>query len=267
MMDLSNDIILHVNKNGFQYVQFRVLLDYPEVVHMFTLKPLDFSTYVAYKENAKKAAEAESFVMDELGLNSLCRPIQTHKDVIAEVGLQDSGIFPDGLMDVDGLLTREKNLGLLLTYADCTPLLFYDPVKHVVANTHSGWKGTYQRIGYKTALKMINEAGCDPKDIICCIGPHIRKCSFEVDKDVADMFYQEFIDLTGMDEIISYDPEKNKYFIDTAEVNKQILIKAGLGESNIYDAGVCTVCDSEVCQSFRTDKALSGRAGAIIGLK
>ena len=69
------------------------------------------------------------------------------------------------------------------------------PVKKAIANTHSGWKGTIQRIAVKTVEKMIKEFECNPKDIICCICPSIRKCHFEVEKDVKDMFENEFKDL------------------------------------------------------------------------
>ena len=75
----------------------------------------------------------------------------------------------------------------MLGFADCTPLLFYDPIKNVIANTHSGWKGTLQTIGVKTVEKMMSEYECKAKDIICCIGPHIRKCHFEVDADVKEL--------------------------------------------------------------------------------
>ena len=90
------------------------------------------------------------------------------------------------------MITNKKNIILTTTNADCILLLFFDPVKKVIANTHSGWKGTLQEISVKTVNKMKEEYGCDPKDIIVCICPSIRKCHFEVDKDVYEMFYNQF---------------------------------------------------------------------------
>ena len=88
----------------------------------------------------------------------------------------------------DGLITNKKDLILSTTNADCILLLFFDPVKKVIANTHSGWKGTLKRISVKTVKKMKEEYGCNASDIICCICPSIRKCHFEVEKDVKDLF-------------------------------------------------------------------------------
>lgn len=67
----------------------------------------------------------------------------------------------------------------------------------MIANVHSGWKGTIQRIIVQTINKMINEFGCNPKDIICCICPSIRKCHFEVEQDVKEEFQKQFRELEG----------------------------------------------------------------------
>ena len=264
MTDLSNENVIHVKKDGGSYLKFRRLERYPEIRHMFTLKPYDFATYAAYEEKREAANAAEEFVKNELGIEALCRSKQTHSDHTVVVGMADRGIFPPQLNDIDGLITNERGLGLLQTFADCTPLLFYDPEKHVVANTHSGWKGTLKRIGFKTVTQLKEHFGCAPENVICCIGPHIRSCSFEVDKDVSDLFAEEFSDLK--ERVIRFDPDKYKYFIDTAEINRQMLLKAGLKDENIIDSGICTVCESDICQSYRADRALSGRAAALIAL-
>ena len=73
------------------------------------------------------------------------------------------------LKDVDGLITDKTNITLVTTNADCILFSFYDPVKKVIANVHSGWKGTLQRISVETVKKMKEDYGCEPKDIICCI--------------------------------------------------------------------------------------------------
>ena len=59
---------------------------------------------------------------------------------------------------------------------------------NAIANVHSGWKGSYQRIIENAIDEMINEFGTNPKDLIVCICPSIRKCCFEVGLDVRDMF-------------------------------------------------------------------------------
>ena len=68
----------------------------------------------------------------------------------------------------------------------------YDPVKEVIANVHSGWKGTFQEIGKKTVEKMIENYECDAKDIIVVIGPCIMKDHFEVKENLKIKFEEKF---------------------------------------------------------------------------
>lgn len=264
MRDLSNQNMIHLQDGSLNCLQFRRLLEYPEIVHCFTLKPHDFMA--AHAEKEKPALDQ---LVSALGIDRsrLCRPHQTHSDHIRVVTEKDLGIFPPSLEDTDGLITDREDIFLLLTFADCTPLLFYDPIKKVIADIHSGWKGTVQRIGAKAVRNMAEHFGCDPADILCCIGPHIRKCSFEVDEDVKKIFCDEFKDMPDLSECVTWDPARSKYFIDTLRINKNLLKTAGLKEENIIDSGICTVCDSNLCHSYRADKSLSGRAAAVIALR
>ena len=268
MNDLSNETVIHIKKNGFEYLQFKKLLEFENVFHCFTLKPLDFASNSTYEGKGKEIESnfrtlAEEFNFD---VKNICRPKQTHTDRVEKIEDGDEGIYIQKFDNVDGLVTKKKNKVLMLGFADCTPLLFYDPVENVIANTHSGWKGTLQSIGVRTVEKMQKEYGCKPQNILCCMGPHIRKCHFEVEKDVKDLFYDEFKNLNNIEEIITYKTEDKKYFIDTTEINKQILRKAGLKEENIIDSNICTVCNSSICHSFRAEKEQSGRSVSIIGL-
>ena len=269
MKDLSNKNIIHVKIDGLEYIQFRKLLEYKNIEHCFTLKPSDFASNTNYEEKKEIIEKNLKTLSKEFGfkIKNICRPKQTHTDRVEKVEDSDEGIYISKFEDVDGLVTDKKGKVLMLSFADCTPLLFYDPVKKIIANTHSGWKWTLGTIGLKTVEKMVSEYGCKVEDIICCIGPHIRKCHFEVDKDVRDLFYNKFKDLDGIEEIIEYNEQKNKYNIDTAKINKQILLNSGLKEENIIDSNICTVCNSNICHSYRAEKEISGRAVIIIYLK
>lgn len=269
MKDLSNENIIHIKKEKLEYIQFKKLLEYKNLNHCFTLKPLDFAGNNSYEEKKEKVENGLNLLSDEFNFNvkDICRPKQTHTDKVEKVEDGDEGIYLQKFDDVDGFVTNKTNKVLMLGFADCTPLLFYDPIKNIIANTHSGWKGTLQTIGLRTVEKMMEEYECNPENIICCIGPHIRKCHFEVDEDVKDLFYNKFKDLKDIEEIIQYNKQNNKYYIDTARINKQILLNIGLKEENIIDSNICTVCKSDICHSYRTEKDLSGRAVTMIYLK
>lgn len=271
MKNLSNENIIHVKREGLEYIQFKRLLEYKNIKHCFTLKPLDFAGNSSYEEKKEKVEEGLKLLSEEIGFNvkDICRAKQTHTDIVEKVEDGDEGIYISKFDNVDGLITDKANKVLMLSFADCTPLLFYDPVKNVIANTHSGWKGTLKSIGLKTVEKMKKEYACNPEDIICCIGPHIRKCHFEVDEDVKNLFYNEFKDKINIKDCI--EPSNNllhpnKYYIDTLKINKEILLKIGLKEENIIDSNICTVCNYDVCHSYRAEKDLSGRAVTIIEL-
>lgn len=230
MKDLSNKNIIHVKNDKVEYIQFRKLLQYKELAHCFTLKVHDFDIggNDTYKENEEQFINSYKSLSSELNINynNIIRPYQTHTDIVKSVynQVEQINIFPQELTNVDGLLTNKKDIVFSLSYADCTPLFLYDPVKKVIGNIHSGWKGTLQRIGQKAVIKMIQEYNCNPKDIICCIGPTIRKCHFEVDQDVRDLFYKEFKNYSQISDIIQ--KIEPKYYIDTVTLNKLMLQEA-----------------------------------------
>ena len=267
MKDLSNENVIHIKKDELEYIQFKKLLEY-NIKHCFTLKPLDFAGNASYEEKKEEVEKGFKLLSEEFkfDVKDICRPKQTHTDRVEKIEDGDEGIYIQKFDNVDGFVTDKKNKVLMLGFADCTPLLFYDTVKNVIGNTHSGWKGTLQSIAVKTVKKMQEEYNSKPEDIICCIGPHIRKCHFEVDEDVKELFDNKFKNLECINSVIEYNTENDKYYIDTAKINKQILLNIGLKEENIIDSNICTVCNSDICHSYRAEKEHSGRAVTIIEL-
>jgi YfiH family protein len=169
-MDLSNDNMIHIKKDGIEYLQFKKLLEYEDILtHVFTLSPLDFGNYDIYKDNKEQIIENYKKICKALELDheNIVRPIQLHSHNIKTVN--KIGIYEEEYKNVDGLITNKKDQILSLTYADCIPLYFFDPNKKVIANIHSGWQGTLQRIGALAVEKLINEYNCNPKDLICAI--------------------------------------------------------------------------------------------------
>ncbi len=272
MKDLSNENIIHIKRNNIEYIQFKKLLDYKEIVHAFTLNKFGFdigsnSTFI---QNKDKFVENYKILAKDLNIdyNNIIRPYQTHTDCIkiVEKQVKEISIFPDELTNVDGLLTTKSNIVFSLTYADCTPLFLYDPIKKVIGNIHSGWRGTVQKIGQKAVKTMIEKYNSNPKDIICCIGPTIRKCHFEVDEDVMNLFHKQFYNISKVNNIIEKKPN-NKYNIDTVLINKLMLKEIGLIDKNIIDSNICSCCNSDIIHSYRMNKEKAGRCTAIIGLR
>lgn len=279
MKDLSNENVVHIKKGDVEYLQFRKLLEYSDILtHAYSLGIKEnFRTKKLEGEMTEKEKEISKNSYQNLcncisyDYEKLIKPNQCHTDNVQIVKEKINTGLPDFDVEqynkTDGLITDKKDYLLATTNADCILLLFFDPVKKVIANTHSGWKGTLQRISVKTVEKMKKEFGCNPKDIICCMCPSIRKCHFEVDSEVKEQFEKEFLDLPQNCGIIEKNFQKEKWNIDTVLINKLILEKQGLIPENIVDSGLCSVCNSDIMHSFRAEGESYGLETAVLGLR
>lgn len=275
-MDLSNNVVVHKRSNGGEYLQFRKLLEYKEISHAYSLG-IDVNFRTSRANNTKISLNEYNYAIEcykkfckEIGCDyiNIVKPNQNHTKKVMGVFNKYNSNKPDFNLEqynnVDGLITNKKDIMLSTVNADCILLLFFDPVKGVIANVHSGWKGTLQRISVETVRKMKIDYECEPQNIICCICPSIRKCHFEVDSDVKELFYNEFKDLKQINEIVERTNNNSKWHIDTVLINKIILLEEGLKEENIFDCGICSVCNKNLIHSFRVEKQNYGLETALI---
>lgn len=263
MFNLKNEEIVYVKKDNIEYIQFKKLLKYG-IKHAYTLKGDDIDFSFDQELNSSSYEKlCESLNID---MNFIVQPIQTHTDCVKCI---DEIMRSDELQDVDGLITDKRNIALTTKNADCILFLFYDPIKKVIANVHSGWRGTFQKIAEKTVMKMINYYDCNAKDILCFISPSIREDHFEVDEDVK-ILCENIFEFTGKtQEFIKEGKVINgiqKYYIDTVLINKILLLDLGIKEKNIIDSNLCSVCNNDKIESVRIDKEKARRATAVIVL-
>ncbi len=263
MFDIQNDEIIYNNKNGIEYIQFKKLLDFG-IKHAYTLK----GEGINFRSNSEEEKSSYAKIYDAIGLdiNTLVKPLQKHT---SNVKCISKVMTKEELQDMDGLITNQKNIALTTTNADCILFFFYDPIKKVIANVHSGWKGTFQKIAEKAIVKMITYYNCNPKDINCFICPSIRKCHFEVDEDVKNLCEEVFSFTHRTNEFIEKGrvvEEKQKYMIDTVMINRILFKELGLKEENIVDCNICSICNSEKINSYRVEGKDFKLATAIISL-
>lgn len=255
--------IIYQKKNGIEYIQFKRLLDYG-IKHAYTLKKddIDFS-----KDSDKMIPSYKKLLSSlELDFDTLVTPMQTHTANVKCIERIESF---ENLQDTDGLITNKKQITLSSKNADCILFLLYDPAKKVIANIHSGWRGTFKKIIEKTIMKMIVNYKCNPEDIICCICPSIRKCHFEVDEDVKQLCEKVFEftnNTTSFIEKGEIKEGKQKFFIDTIEINKILMRELGIKKENIIDCEICSVCNSNEISSNRVEGKNFTRATAVISL-
>ncbi len=250
-------------EQGIQYLQFKKLLEYPEITHCYTLKSNGKLNFSIGRQSKQELEQNYQRICECMKLNSktIMRPHQAHTDCIEVVEEIKE------LKDVDGVITHNSNITLFTTSADCTSLLFYEPIKKIIGAVHSGWRGTLKGISKKTVEKMVQTYKVDPSVVICCICPCIRQCCFEVDEDVKDLFLEKYSSLERIEEVIKKGKiieGKQKYYIDTTEINKQLLKEIGLKEKNIIDSEICTKCHPELFHSYRVEKENLGLNAALI---
>jgi YfiH family protein len=142
--------------------------------------------------------------------------------------------------------------------ADCTPILFHDPVTGAVGAAHAGWRGTAGDIAGATVRAMCEAYGCDPKNIRCAIGPNIGQCHFETDADVPDAMIAALGDAAKA----HITQKGEKYYVNLKEINALFLRRAGVGSIEISTA--CTACDPQRYWSHRLVGSRRGSQGAVI---
>lgn len=233
--------------------------------HCFTT--IDLNMSFKHNSTVKEVITAHHNAFDFMGINpkEIFSNIQQHSrniTIIKDLNQGDKYEIGRVIPNNDGLITDLKNIALISKYADCTPIILYDPIKKVHANIHSGWRGTLKKIGSNGVEVMVNNYNSNPKDIIAILGPSIGKDDFEVDIDVKELFKREF----EFNREIIFKKGSTKYLIDLKETNKRILIESGIKEENITIIDLSTKSNS-MLHSYRRDKEKFGLMGVITSLE
>lgn len=216
-------------------------------------------------ENYRRMAEALN-----VDLTRMTASDQTHTTNVRMVTEKDAGkgiLIPKDYKDVDGLITNIPGMTLVTFYADCVPLYFVDPVHKAIGLSHSGWRGTVEKMGKATLDAMKEAYGTDPKDVIAGIGPSICQECYEVSEDVAMAFEKA---LPGKNDVFRKGrvaEEGQKYQLDLWRANEYILTEAGVLPQNIQKPGICTCCNPEYLFSHRASHGKRGNLAAFLCLK
>jgi len=199
---------------------------------------------------------------------------QVHGDRVYRVTAADRGRGRDSretaIPDTDALMTNEKGVLLASFYADCVPLLFHDPVRGAVALAHAGWKGTVLEIAARTVESMNAAFGTRPEELVAAIGPAIGACCYEVDEPVIARvapLAESLAAATGASADLMIVPSGDgRARLNLKEINRQIMIKAGIVPSRIECTERCTGCSRALFYSHRMESGRTGRLASLIGM-
>lgn len=186
---------------------------------------------------------------------NLLSPTQTHTPNI-EISKEAKKSYPD----TDALILEDKNLGIFLNFADCTPVILYDEVKNIGAIAHAGWRGTAEKIAPKTVEKMIKNYNSNPKNIIAIIGPAIGFCCYNVGEDVYKKLSATVRNFNGL-----YEIRQGNIYVDLKNINKRQLEEIGVSKIDVCP--YCTVCNNDLFFSYRKENATPYRHSAVIKLR
>lgn len=205
-------------------------------------------------ENYRRLGEAIGFDPENCVLTW-----QTHSDIVRRVSKADHrSLCHRDYPHCDGLVTNDPGTALVIFTADCTPLLFHDPVTGAVGAAHAGWRGTVAQIGARTVEAMVKEFGCDPKNIRAAIGPNIGACHFETNSDVPEAILASY----GQEAEAFIEKRGEKFFLDLKAINALSLRRAGVETIDISTH--CTYCYPELFWSHRYTRGNRGSQGAVI---
>lgn len=184
---------------------------------------------------------------------------QIHSDRIVRATPANAG----GMIDkADGVVTDTPGLPITQRYADCTPVLVYDPRRHAAGVAHAGWRGTLAGVTPALVRAMVREFGSDPGDLLAAIGPAIGPCCYEVGAEVVEAARGTLVALPGHALLTN---GGGAVHFDLWRANQWQLQQAGVQQIEV--AGICTRCRRETFFSHRGDQGKTGRFAAVMMLK
>ncbi len=163
-------------------------------------------------------------------------------------------------LKADAILTNNPEITLMMRFADCVPILFYDPVEHVIGIAHAGWQGTVLKVAKAVIEKMEIHYGSRSRNILAGIGPSIGPECYEIGNDVAEKVQESFGKCKA--EVVS--TKDGKDTLDLWKANQLTLMEAGVEQIEI--SGICTACNTIDWYSHRAENGKTGRFGALISL-
>ncbi|MEA5002959.1 MAG: peptidoglycan editing factor PgeF [Christensenella sp.] len=206
------------------------------------------------KENLKRICDAIGVAYDSLTLVNYA-----HGDGVYLMDKNDVGkgiTKKTDLPPCDALVIRDGGITAHTLHADCVPLFLLDPIKRVACVSHAGWRGVYEGIT-GNIIRLFEQCGCRPRDILVGIGPHIMPCCFEVQEDVARLFIEKFgEDVTEVRE--------GRTYVDLQLALLKQMEQCGLQPEHITCADLCTYCREDLFYSHRRDCGKTGAMGSFI---
>jgi YfiH family protein len=255
-------------KDGLRYYQFDIFMDQP-IFHAIMTRHAGFSklpydslnTGGTVGDDPKAVLKNHQKIYQVFGLDYFSRldVWQVHGTQIL-CGEAPRDPETPHIM-ADGILTNKNDITLFMRFADCVPILLWDPVVEVIGIAHAGWQGTSQKITQGIVEKMVERYGSDPKNILAAIGPSICQDCYEVGTEVKAAFDSKF----GKSAERFFRDKNGRLFLDLWKANQQTLKNAGVEKIEVSEQ--CTACHIEDWYSYRAENGRTGRFGVLMKIQ
>ena len=199
-------------------------------------------------------------IIFKMGMRPMIFLKQVHGDHIKVLKKDDTDFankFQPGqdIYTADGIVTDMVGVMLVIQVADCQSVMLYDPAKRVVANVHSGWRGSIANIVGGCVDVMILEFGCSPSDILAGISPSLGPCCAQFihfKEEIPEGFWQ-------------YKAKGDDPLFDFWRITGDQLAQKGIPKENIETMQICSKCNSQIFFSYRKSRQ-TGRFACVIGM-
>lgn len=248
--------MINKSSNGIHWLEFEILAQFPRLQHGVFLRhggdsqgpyaSLNLSQWMG-DHPLHVSANIEK-VKTVLNIPCLVERKQIHSNCIAVLKNSEKDQF---LEESDGLLTHIKNIGLKVTHADCQAAIFYDPIEHIVAVVHCGWRGHVLNI-YKSTIEMMKfKYLSQPENIFIAISPSLgpNHAEFINYKNEFPEVFWKFKDESD---------KFNLWELAIAQLASERILK-----SHIQIANICTYSNAKDCFSYRRQNRITGAHGTV----
>ena len=188
----------------------------------------------------------------------VCHARQVHGAVVLPVDGRSpdaSGVLFAG--DGDALLTREGGRLLVVSTADCVPLLLLDEATGGVAAVHAGWRGTAAGV-VDAALDALSARGAVPSELVALFGPSISRDVYEVGPEVVAALEPSLRGRPLPDGAV-VPGRGDRSFLDVALLVEASLVRRGVLPERIHRPSLCTFGDAVLFPSYRRAGTRAGR--------
>ncbi len=164
-------------------------------------------------------------------------------------------------VQADALITDNPRVTLFMRFADCVPILLYDPRRPAIGLVHAGWLGTVRKTAAAAVRAMAETFGSRAEDLRAAIGPSIGPDHYPIGEDVASQAREAF----GGQAVKHLREVNGRVHFDLWSANRAVLEEVGV--SSIEVAGLCTACHLDDWYSHRAEAGKTGRFGGLIALR